>query len=240
LLSRPPVKPVEDKLRIVRAVLRGEVSMKEAARRERVSETSIAWRDQFLDGGRAALAGGARHGPSTREAELQAQIDELLMADRGDYWPIGSVIAKGEFPRLRAAGLDSLREVIVDLVPWLAESIHHLADWKQVSLLSVACDTLPKWWRPGLLMIGDAAHVMSPVAGNGINYAVQDAVAAANLLAEPLAAATSPTPTWRPSNAGGSGRPASRKPSWGRSRTEPSPECCARAPAPPTHGWSGR
>src|SRR5207247_9639732 len=76
--SRPPVKPVEEKVRIVLAVLRGEVSMTEAARRERVSETSIAaWRDQFLDGGRAALAGGACHGPSTRAQELQAQGDEL-------------------------------------------------------------------------------------------------------------------------------------------------------------------
>ena len=80
-MSRPPVKPVEEKLRVVLAVLRGEVSIKEAARRERVSETSIAaWRDQFLDGGRTALAGGARHGPSSREAELQAQVDELVSA----------------------------------------------------------------------------------------------------------------------------------------------------------------
>jgi transposase len=74
-LSRPPVKPVDDRVRIVLAVLHGEVSIKEAARREQVSETSIAaWRDQFLDGGRAALTGGARHGPSGREAELQAQV----------------------------------------------------------------------------------------------------------------------------------------------------------------------
>jgi transposase len=80
-MSRPPVKPVEEKLRVVLAVLRGEVSIKEAARRERVSETSIAaWRDQFLDGGRAALAGGARHGPSTREQDLQAQVEELTSA----------------------------------------------------------------------------------------------------------------------------------------------------------------
>jgi transposase len=80
-MARPPIKPVDDKLRIVLAVLRGEISMKEAARRERVSETSVAaWRDQFLDGGRAGLAGGARHGPSGREAELQAQIDELTSA----------------------------------------------------------------------------------------------------------------------------------------------------------------
>jgi transposase len=80
-MARPPIKPVDDKLRIVLAVLRGEVSIKEVARRERVSETSIAaWRDQFLDGGRAALAGGARHGPSAREAELQTQIEELTSA----------------------------------------------------------------------------------------------------------------------------------------------------------------
>src|SRR4029450_11340691 len=80
-MARPPIKPVEDKLRIVLAVLRGEVSIKEVARRERVSETSIAaWRDQFLDGGRAALAAGARHGPSAHEAELQAQVEELTSA----------------------------------------------------------------------------------------------------------------------------------------------------------------
>jgi transposase len=80
-MARPPIKPVDDKLRIVLAVLRGEVSIKEAGRRERVSETSIAaWRGQFLDGGRAALAAGARHGPSAREAELQAQIEELTSA----------------------------------------------------------------------------------------------------------------------------------------------------------------
>ena len=80
-MSRPSVKPVEEKLRIVLAVLRGGVSIKEAARRERVSETSIAaWRDQFLDGGRAALAGGGRHGPSTREQDLQAQVEELTSA----------------------------------------------------------------------------------------------------------------------------------------------------------------
>jgi transposase len=85
-MSRPPVKPVEEKLRIVLAVLRAEVSIKQAARRERVSKTSIAaWRDQFLDGGRAALAGGARHGPSTREQDLQAQIDELTSALGGAH-----------------------------------------------------------------------------------------------------------------------------------------------------------
>lgn len=80
-MARPPIKPVEGKLRVVLAVLRGEVSIKEAAGRERVSETSIvAWRGQFLDGGRTALAAGAHHGPSAREAELQAQVEELTSA----------------------------------------------------------------------------------------------------------------------------------------------------------------
>jgi 2-polyprenyl-6-methoxyphenol hydroxylase-like FAD-dependent oxidoreductase len=100
---------------------------------------------------------------------------------------VGMVIPKGSWPQVRAAGLEALRRTVVELVPWLAGRVEELADWTQVSLLSVTADRLPKWYRPGLLLIGDAAHVMSPVAGNGINYAIADAVAAANLLARPLA-----------------------------------------------------
>ena len=101
-MSRPPIKSVEDKLRIVLAVLRGEVSMKEAARRERVSETSIAaWRDQFLDGGRAGLAGGARHGPSSREAESTAQIDELTSALVELTWSFACGAKGGGLPSLQ-------------------------------------------------------------------------------------------------------------------------------------------
>jgi 2-polyprenyl-6-methoxyphenol hydroxylase-like FAD-dependent oxidoreductase len=114
----------------------------------------------------------------------------LLLVDRGETWQLGMVIPKGSWPQLRAAGLDALRRTIAELVPWLAGRVGQLADWSQVSLLSVTADRLPRWHRPGLLLIGDAAHVMSPVAGNGINYAVADAVAAANLLARPLAAGT--------------------------------------------------
>ena len=114
----------------------------------------------------------------------------LLLVDRGETWQLGMVIPKGSWPQLRAAGLQALRDTIAGLVPWLAGRAGQLADWSQVSLLSVTADRLPKWYRPGLLLLGDAAHVMSPVAGNGINYAIADAVAAANLLARPLAAGT--------------------------------------------------
>ena len=82
--------------------------------------------------------------------------------------------------------LDSLS--VSSNVPWLRSRVHELQDWKQCSLLAVESDRLPRWYRPGLLLIGDAAHVMSPIGGNGINYAVQDAAAAANLLSEPLKA----------------------------------------------------
>jgi 2-polyprenyl-6-methoxyphenol hydroxylase-like FAD-dependent oxidoreductase len=114
----------------------------------------------------------------------------LILLDRGEQWQVGYIIPKGTYQRIHAAGLAELRRSIADLSPLLADRVGELEDWKQVSLLSVASDRLPLWYRPGLLLIGDAAHVMSPVGGNGINYAVQDAVAAANLLAGPLRSKT--------------------------------------------------
>jgi 2-polyprenyl-6-methoxyphenol hydroxylase-like FAD-dependent oxidoreductase len=114
----------------------------------------------------------------------------LIQLNRGDEWQIGCVIPKGSYAAIRAAGIEALRQNVVELAPNLADRIDRLDDWKKVSLLSVASDRLPLWYRNGLLLIGDAAHVMSPVGGNGINYAVQDAVAAANILARPLATGT--------------------------------------------------
>jgi 2-polyprenyl-6-methoxyphenol hydroxylase-like FAD-dependent oxidoreductase len=106
--------------------------------------------------------------------------------DRFDYWQAGYVILKGTYPELRREGIESLRRSYAELVPELADRMEHLEDWKQVSLLSVESSRCPRWYRPGLLLIGDSAHVMSPVGGVGINYAIQDAVVAANVLAGPL------------------------------------------------------
>ena len=110
----------------------------------------------------------------------------LGLLDRGDHWQVAYVIPKGAYQRLHAAGLDALRRSVVELAPELGDRAAQLREWKQVSLLSVESSRLPRWYRPGLLLIGDAAHVMSPVGGVGINYAIQDAVVAANALAGPL------------------------------------------------------
>lgn len=110
----------------------------------------------------------------------------MAMLDRREQWQIAYVIPKDSFRELKEAGIQALRQSIVELAPELADRVDGLQDWKQVALLSVAADRLRQWYRPGLLLIGDAAHTMSPVGGVGINYAIQDAVAAANILAEPL------------------------------------------------------
>lgn len=99
---------------------------------------------------------------------------------------MGYVFPKGGYQQLRAAGIEALRRSIADLVPQVADRVEHLKEWTQVSLLSVESNCLRTWYRPGLLLIGDAAHVMSPVGGVGINYAIQDAVVAANVLGGPL------------------------------------------------------
>ena len=110
----------------------------------------------------------------------------FVMLNRGEHWQCGYVIAKGSLDRLRERGLDSFRATIARLVPFFADRVGEIADWEKVKLLTVAVDRLPRWHRPGLLSIGDAAHAMSPVGGIGINLAIQDAVAAANLLSAPL------------------------------------------------------
>ncbi|MFI9583963.1 FAD-dependent oxidoreductase [Streptomyces sp. NPDC052236] len=108
------------------------------------------------------------------------------MIDRGDYWQCAALIPKGTDDRRRAAGLERFMADFTAAVPWLTDRAHALESWDEVKLLDVRLDRLRRWHRPGLLCIGDAAHAMSPVFGIGINLAVEDAVAAARYLIEPL------------------------------------------------------
>lgn len=112
----------------------------------------------------------------------------MVMLDRLSEWQVGFLILKGSYSEIRAAGIDALRKSIAEMAPEFAERIKHLQDWKRVAVLSVESSRVSRWYKPGLLFIGDAAHVMSPVGGVGINYAIQDAVVAANVLSEPLKA----------------------------------------------------
>lgn len=115
---------------------------------------------------------------------LPGQI--MVTINRGDYWQCGYIIAKGGAEALKVQGLDAFRAAIAKVAPSLVGQLAELTDWEQVKLLTVKLDHLTHWYRPGLLCIGDAAHAMSPVGGVGINFAIQDAVATANLLIKPL------------------------------------------------------
>jgi 2-polyprenyl-6-methoxyphenol hydroxylase-like FAD-dependent oxidoreductase len=108
------------------------------------------------------------------------------LIDRGEYWQCAFVIRKGAIEEIKRAGLPAFRDSVAKVVPGFAERIGALQDWDQIKLLTVAVNRLQRWYRPGLLCIGDAAHAMSPIGGVGINLAVQDAVAAANILWQPL------------------------------------------------------
>lgn len=110
----------------------------------------------------------------------------VVLLERPSEWQVGFVIPKGGYQQLRSQGIEAFQQAMVSIVPWLTDRVGTLTDWGKMTLLSVESSRLPKWYLPGLLCIGDAAHVMSPVGGVGINYAIQDAVAAANLLADPL------------------------------------------------------
>jgi 2-polyprenyl-6-methoxyphenol hydroxylase-like FAD-dependent oxidoreductase len=110
----------------------------------------------------------------------------LVTIDRGDYFQCGLIIPKGAFEEIQSQGLEAFRAGIVSAAPFLTDAVHELDSWDKVKLLTVQINRLRRWYRPGLLCIGDAAHAMSPAGGVGINLAVQDAVAAANLLAAKL------------------------------------------------------
>lgn len=126
---------------------------------------------------------------ATDPAETLGRVDfgrVLIMIDRGDYWQCAFIIEKGAFPAWQARGLPAFQQTLATLVPSLADRVDQLASWDDIKLLTVKLDRLKQWAKEGLLCIGDAAHAMSPVGGVGINLAIQDAVATANLLAVPL------------------------------------------------------
>jgi 2-polyprenyl-6-methoxyphenol hydroxylase-like FAD-dependent oxidoreductase len=112
----------------------------------------------------------------------------IIMLNRGDYWQCGFVIPKGSWDQLQKRGLPAFCDAVAQLAPFMADRVGELHDWEPIKLLTVQIDRLRQWYCPGLLCIGDAAHAMSPLGGVGINLAIQDAVATANLLTAPLRA----------------------------------------------------
>ena len=112
----------------------------------------------------------------------------FIVIDRGDYWQCGLTIPKGEFEAQKAAGLEAFIARVAAVSPFGAGRMEELSSWEQFKLLSIRIDRLDKWAKPGVLCIGDAAHAMSPIGGVGVNLAIQDAVATANLLTGPLLA----------------------------------------------------
>ena len=110
----------------------------------------------------------------------------LVLINRSDYFQAGFIIQKGAFDEIKRRGMDAFRQSIAQVAPFLGDRVGKLQDWDQIKLLTVQINRLSQWYRPGLLCIGDAAHAMSPAGGVGINLAIQDAVATANLLAHPL------------------------------------------------------
>jgi len=110
----------------------------------------------------------------------------LVFLNREDFWQVAYVIPKGKADEMRQQGLPAFRQELVRLAPFLESRVEELRDWDDIKLLTVAVDRLRRWFRPGLLCIGDAAHAMSPIGGVGINLAIQDAVATANILGERL------------------------------------------------------
>jgi 2-polyprenyl-6-methoxyphenol hydroxylase-like FAD-dependent oxidoreductase len=110
----------------------------------------------------------------------------MALIDRGAYWQCAYVIPKGTLDEMRRRGLEDFRGQVSAIVPFLTDRVDELRSWDDVKLLTVRVNRLRRWYRPGLLFIGDAAHAMSPIGGVGINLAIQDAVAASNMLAQKL------------------------------------------------------
>jgi 2-polyprenyl-6-methoxyphenol hydroxylase-like FAD-dependent oxidoreductase len=122
---------------------------------------------------------------SSDPADSLGRIDRghmFVMINREEYWQCAFLIPKGSADEVRQKGIEAFQRSILEIAPFLGERVQELSDWNDVSLLTVAVDRLEKWHKPGLLCIGDAAHAMSPIGGVGINLAIQDAVATANLL----------------------------------------------------------
>jgi 2-polyprenyl-6-methoxyphenol hydroxylase-like FAD-dependent oxidoreductase len=118
--------------------------------------------------------------------QVFGRIDQgkmMIMLDRGDYWQCGFLIRKSDFEKIKQRGVAAFHQDLITVAPFLADRTSEIRDWEQVKLLTVAVDRLRHWYKDGLLCIGDAAHAMSPIGGVGINLAIQDAVAAANILA---------------------------------------------------------
>ena len=137
----------------------------------------------------AVVSGFSRTGGDPDPAQTLGVIRAgrvFVMLNRGDYWQCAFVIPKGGCEALRTRGLERFRADIASIVPFLQDRVEELRTWDDIKLLTVMVDRLQRWYMPGLLCIGDAAHAMSPIGGVGINLAVQDAVAAANLLYRPL------------------------------------------------------
>jgi 2-polyprenyl-6-methoxyphenol hydroxylase-like FAD-dependent oxidoreductase len=128
---------------------------------------------------------------SDDEQAAMGRIDSgsmFVMLDRGDYWQCAYVIPKGTAEAVKAGGIEKIRALIVRMMPFLADRVGALKSVDDLKLLTVGVDRLEQWWKPGLLCIGDAAHTMSPIGGVGINLAIQDAVAASNILIAPFRA----------------------------------------------------
>ena len=167
-----------------------------------------------------------------------------VMIDRGDYWQCGYLISKGTDAALRAAGIEELQRRFAGLLPWMADRVGELTSWDDVHLLDVRLERLRRWDLDGLLLIGDAAHAMSPVGGVGINLAVADAVAAARLLAPALRGGRDPVPRpagpgaarrWWPTALIQGGQRLAHRAVLGRALNDPSAAMAATARHPGAH-----